>query len=390
MGDEKQKAHSVEEFQAETKERRLSSIQKAPKEQCYYSDYIQLNKILEAQTLLSEKAGNKKHDEMLFIIIHQTYELWFKQVLFELGSVIEIFKEDYVSCENLYTCTERVSRVTQILKLLIEQVSVLETMQPYEFLEFREYLFPASGFQSWQFRLLENKLGINPNRTYKNEPYYLHFRPEHQEIVTKAEKEPSLFQGVMNWLERIPFLSLEGFDFWQLYKSAVTSFLDIDKEAVIQNQLLSEQKKNEELAEREKTIKLFNTIMNEEEHNEFVKQGRRKLSFKATQSALLIFLYKSLPALQLPYKFLTLLMDIDELLNTWRHRHMAMAHRMLGSKMGTGGSSGVGYLNKTVVSAAYRVFPDLFDLSTFLLPTHALPSLPKEVMTRMKFVYEQA
>ena len=124
-----------------------------------YGDYLELDKILDSQSLKSEKNGNMVHDEMLFIIIHQTYELWFKQILHELDSIIEMFKGNYVEEENTGIVVSRLGRIIEIQKLLIDQVSILETMTPMDFLEFRDLLSPASGFQSIQFRKIENKLG---------------------------------------------------------------------------------------------------------------------------------------------------------------------------------------------------------------------------------------
>ena len=103
-----------------------------------YSDYLQLSKILDSQSLQSEKKGNLVHDEMLFIIIHQAYELWFKQILHELDSIIDMFKGDYAQEENTGTVVARLGRIIEIQKLLIDQVGILETMTPMDFLEFRD------------------------------------------------------------------------------------------------------------------------------------------------------------------------------------------------------------------------------------------------------------
>ena len=129
-----------------------------------YSSYLQLDKILDSQSLRSEKQENLVHDEMLFIIIHQTYELWFKQILHELDSIILMFKGNYVLEENTGRVVARLDRIIEIQKLLIDQVGILETMTPMDFLEFRDLLTPASGFQSLQFRQIENKLGMDADK----------------------------------------------------------------------------------------------------------------------------------------------------------------------------------------------------------------------------------
>ena len=105
-----------------------------------YSSYLQLDNILDSQSLRSEKKENLVHDEMLFIIIHQAYELWFKQILHELDSIILMFKGDYVQEENTGRVVARLDRIIEIQKLLIDQVGILETMTPMDFLEFRDLL----------------------------------------------------------------------------------------------------------------------------------------------------------------------------------------------------------------------------------------------------------
>jgi len=130
----------------------------------YYHDYLQLDKLLNAQHLLSnEKNGVHAHDEMLFIIIHQTYELWFRQILHEVDSAIAIMKKPAINdnTPELQTVVHRSNRVVTILKVLVHQIDILETMTSMDFLEFRDMLRPASGLQSWQFKRLEAKLGLN-------------------------------------------------------------------------------------------------------------------------------------------------------------------------------------------------------------------------------------
>ena len=128
----------------------------------YYGDYLQLDKLLGAQELESAKAGDPIHDEMLFIVVHQAYELWFKQILWELDDVMAIFSQEPVPERYMGRAVSRIRRITEIQRLLVQQIAVLETMTALDFLDFRDHLFPASGFQSAQFRLVENKLGMRP------------------------------------------------------------------------------------------------------------------------------------------------------------------------------------------------------------------------------------
>ena len=108
----------------------------------HYGDYLQLEKILNAQTLESDLRGEHAHDEMLFIVIHQAYELWFKQLLFETGSVIDVMQQPSLNDNSpeLQTVVHRLSRCTTILKVLVHQIDIMETMTPMDFLDFRDIL----------------------------------------------------------------------------------------------------------------------------------------------------------------------------------------------------------------------------------------------------------
>ena len=122
----------------------------------YYADYLKLDYLLEAQHPLSQLSdGAPAHDEMLFIIIHQAYELWFKHVLHELDSVMTLFAKPAVSEDQMGMAVARLERIIEIQRLMLMQMQVLQTMQPLDFLDFRDQLYPASGFQSLQFRILE-------------------------------------------------------------------------------------------------------------------------------------------------------------------------------------------------------------------------------------------
>ena len=158
----------------------------------YYGDYLQLGKLLGAQDLESTKAGETVHDEMLFIIVHQSYELWFKQVLWELDSVADIFDDNVVPERAMGTAIARLRRIHAIQGLLIETIGVLETMTPLDFLDFRDYLFPASGFQSAQFRLVENKLGLRrqDRMLLSGEVYTARFDDTDRELVEVTEDNP--------------------------------------------------------------------------------------------------------------------------------------------------------------------------------------------------------
>jgi tryptophan 2,3-dioxygenase len=354
----------------------------------YYGDYLQLKKLLGAQELESAKHGEAVHDEMLFIVVHQAYELWFKQLIWELDSIRELFSKPRLDERDTRVVTNRLRRITEIQTLLIHQVAVLETMTPLDFLDFRDYLFPASGFQSAQFRIVENKLGLRRSDRLKlaGAVYTERFSPEDKAEVESMEEEPSLFDLVELWLERTPFLDQGDFDFWSAYKDAVQRRIEADRQVVIDNPLLTAPEKEAQLTEFESVRGQYEAIFDPDRHTIEVDSGRLRMSHRAFQAALFITLYRDEPALQEPFHLLELLMDIDEGFTTWRYRHAQMALRMIGRRIGTGGSAGAKYLERSAERS--RIFGDLYNLSTFLVPRADRPDLPEGIVESMAFRYQ--
>src|SRR3990167_6125615 len=143
-----------------------------------YQNYLQLEKILSAQTPLSPE----EHDEMLFIIIHQTYELWFKQLLHEAS-----FLKSSLAKKDAYPALAAFKRILKILKTLVGQIDILETMTPVSFMSFRDRLESASGFQSWQFRCFEALMGLKHKEKIKHLPE----GSQQRKIAEKYLNEPS-------------------------------------------------------------------------------------------------------------------------------------------------------------------------------------------------------
>ena len=356
----------------------------------YYGDYLELGKLLNAQKPLSNPGGKPAHDELLFIITHQAYELWFKQILFELDAVLEDFAGKTVAESSVTRAVSRLSRVVEIQKLLVDQLRVLETMTPLDFLDFRDALTPASGFQSFQFRLIELKLGLSDDRraAFEKSPYFARLDAADRAVVTAAAKTASLFTLVEGWLERTPFTRFGEFDFWSEYRKATAAMLERDAATIAANPTLSDADRQRELGNLAGTRASFEALLDPAKHAELVRAGSWRLSQKATLSALFIELYRDQPILNAPFRLLEKLVEVDEQFAVWRHRHAIMVHRMIGTKIGTGGSSGQQYLHKA--AGEHRVFGDLFNLSTFLIPRSALPKLPAKVAAALGFSHEAA
>jgi len=338
----------------------------------YYSDYIELDKILNTQHPRSFEKMEDGNDEMLFIIIHQAYELWFKQIIFELDLVRNIFIRDRINdnSPDMSNVVYKLKRIVKILELLNHQVSVLETMTALDFLEFRNYLLPASGFQSKQFRLIEAKLGLKMEERYKKE-YYKHTRrgslsESDMRDLNRVENESTLKQLIMIWLDRIPFFDEKywvdypgtsaeiGHKFWSDYRKAYQNSLSTNESG--------------RLAEFDKI---------------FFSEGRGEISPKAMQAALFITLYRNLPIFQLPFDLLNALSEIDELLSNWRYRHFSMVRRMIGIRAGTGGTSGAGYLEGTL--SQHYAFREITEVATFLIERSKLPALPNVLKEKVSF-----
>lgn len=256
-----------------------------------YSRYLKLNELLNLQ---QPRSAEPEHDEMLFIIIHQTYELWFKQLLHEIDYVKKMMAQNDTP-RLLHT----LKRVLTILKTLVGQVDILETMTPLEFLSFRSYLDSASGFQSFQFRELEFVLG------HKREGSVRHYPGE---SMGRARLETRYAQPTL-WDSFLHFLAQEEYE-------------------VPADQL-----------ERNVTQPVV--------ANEVVQ-------------TILIDIYRHNPLLA---DVCERLVDLDEGIQEWRYRHVKMVERTIGNKKGTGGSSGVGYLQSTL---GRPLFPDLWAIRTRL------------------------
>jgi tryptophan 2,3-dioxygenase len=329
----------------------------------YYSDYLGLSKILDAQELESDKQGRHAHDEMLFIVIHQAYELWFKQIHFEIDSVSTILSAPEINDNSPYmmVATRRLNRVTEILRVLVHQIDIMETMTPLDFLDFRDMLRPASGFQSMQFKQLEAKLGLTMADRHGKEYYTSQLCPADAAIIANGEKSASLLVLINKWLERMPFFAHDDLwdgDFWKTYRDIYGASLSPGEE---------------------QNIQVFDDLFMTDH-----TQNDRKLTDKARRAALFITLYRDYPMLQNPFRLINHLLEIDELLATWRWRHMNMVHRIIGTRVGTGGSSGKGYLREAALK--HYIFGEFAELTGFLVERNKLPKLTVQLEQKLGFI----
>ena len=269
-----------------------------------YNKYLRVPELIDLQTCLSSPAH---HDELLFITVHQAYELWFKQILHEIDAAIELMNKDRVA-----EAAMAMRRVVEIEKLLIRQIHILETMTPIAFLGFRDELNPASGFQSMQFREIEFSSGLKDERIQR-EFAGDEFASARLQARVKA---PSLGDAFFALLRRR--------DFDAPSDDAATSAEDA----------------------RANQSKRVNAVVEVLTHPEK--------------------LYKE-------YQLSETLLEHDEYFSLWRSHHIKMVERMVGTKRGTGGSEGVGYLRTTLDK---KFFPELWEARTHLSSTHSDQGCP--------------
>jgi len=333
----------------------------------HYHDYLQLDRILNSQFPESDKQNLSAHDEMLFIIIHQTYELWFKQLHHEVDAVATIMNKPALNDNSpeLQTVVHRLNRCVTILRVLVHQIDIMETMTPMDFLDFRDMLRPASGFQSWQFKQLEAKLGLKIDNRHGKEYYTAQLKKEHVDVIKSAEGSKSLLELINSWLERMPLapaLSDDPNSFWQIYRKSY------------QGSLADAEKGN--LSALDEVF--FNNLQ--------PSTLNIQLSPAASRAALFIMLYRGYPLLQQPFQLLNCLLEIDEQLSSWRYRHMNMVHRMIGTRIGTGGSSGKDYLK--AAADKHYIFREIAQLNSFLNERRRLPTLSNDMEMRLGFAHQ--
>jgi len=295
-----------------------------------YSEYLRLEELLKLQTGVEGETRNISNDELHFILVHQNFELWFKLVINELTCTRNILSSDYVEETKLPQAVHHMERVIETFKLMSQQWRVMETLEPQDFLNFRDELGTASGFESFQMREMESLMGS---------------KWIDGKLVGKPETSNSLYDVTCDWLERTP---IQG----SVYGST-SDEKNVDD--FIADYLLAHKKLYPDT--NKDAVNFF-----EEESS--LRRRRAGLVF--------IESYRELPLLAWPRKLISTLIELEQSMILWRTSHARMVERMIGRRIGTGGSSGVDYLDMTT---KYRVFVDLWAVRSILIKKEALPEL---------------
>jgi aminocarboxymuconate-semialdehyde decarboxylase len=278
----------------------VSSDAAASTKKLTYSSYLKIPELLKLQ---APESSPEHHDELLFIVVHQTYELWFKELLHDLDAVVANLSAaaaNPASRDGVYEAARLLRRCTEIMRVLVEQFTILETMLPTHFLAFRQKLAPASGFQSEQFREIEFLCGLKDEKMLR----YHELTPETHKILDRRLHEPSLRDVFFAALEALKVLPHGQGD---------------------------PKRTGDEIFEaRARAIHAL--YGDEKNHRDWIDVCER-------------------------------LTEFDELVVSWRLRHIQMVERTIGFRVGTGGSAGSSYLKLTLEK---KFFPELWEARTYL------------------------
>jgi tryptophan 2,3-dioxygenase len=349
-----------------------------------YWDYLQLDQLLALQSGLEGNDAHLSEDELHFIVVHQVFELWFKLMLRELRLARDKMAAPWVEEETIPYVVHHVRRVNEILRLAVEQFRVMETLTPQDFLAFRSKLGTASGFQSFQMREIEAILGLqqaqreaqkhlDPLASIQAAARHSPSGAAALEKVLAARQETSLRQALHAWLYRTPIHGSRPNDPGDA--AVVEAFLHAYLAALDQHQagqmahLMADGADQEALqkqfAASRRTAQKFLCAAD-------VPKAERARTQRIRASVLFIESYRDLPLLAWPRLLIDTVVEMEELFVLWRTRHARMVERVIGRRIGTGGSSGVDYLDETT---RYRIFPELWQVRTLLVPRAVLPPL---------------
>ena len=352
-----------------------------------YSRYLQLENLLNLQGGLDGDDNNLGEDELHFIIVHQVFELWFKQVLRELYLARDKMVVQKVDEEVIPFVVHHLKRVNTIMESAIKHFDVVETLLPRDFLVFRARLGTASGFQSFQMREIEILLGLSTDERKA------HGHPDPLPYLLKSTEASSPGIKVRQRMENAGsgLTFLETIHRW-LFRTPVQGSRpgDVNDEEVVrefvESYTTSIQKYNEpqirqiltdggdEAAVRER----FNNVYKQAEEFLFAldcPQEKMQTVSRIRAGLLFIESYRELPLLSWPRLLLDSVVQLEENFINFRFHHARMVERVIGKRVGTGGSSGVDYLDQTT---KYRIFKELWAVRTLLLPKDLLPPIQNE------------
>lgn len=351
-----------------------------------YWDYLRLDTLLELQGGFDGGGDVPTADELHFVIVHQVYELWFKLVLRELRLARDRLSEPRVPEDVIPVVVHHLRRTNVVFELAVHQWKLVEMLTPQDFLAFRDKLTPASGFQSFQVREVEMLMGLDESQriAYGNVRPIQHIRElgagtpagdYARARIDAATTERTFLSALNDWLYRTPIHGSGPDD--PNDEAAVVGFLDeyLAASADVSSQAFERlvealgERTRPELVERfAATREAAAAFLHARDVDPEIQARVRRIR----AAVLFVESYRDLPLLAWPRLLLDAVVEMEQGLLNFRHGHARMVERVIGRRVGTGGSGGVDYLDKTT---SYRVFRDLWAVRTVLLPRTALPPL---------------
>lgn len=343
-----------------------------------YWKYLRLEELLALQTGLADEASLQP-DEFHFIIVHQVFELWFKSIIHELNVARDQLSASSVPEERIPFVVHHLRRINEVLNQAIDHFDVVETIDPQDFLDFRDKLAPASGFQSYQYREIEILLGVEENpppnygRWIRDLERSANVMPEAQRIKERIDDTrscPSLLTSLRRWLYRTPIDWSYPDD--QGDGAIVGAFIEryIEASESLQKRVLEAQGSDIEarrllVASHMENVRRFLSAESE-------PAQERSETMRVRAALLFIESYRELPLLAWPRALIDTVVVLEERWLLWKQRHARMVERIIGHRVGTGGTSGVSYLEPP---NEYRIFADLWQIRSILLPKTDRPEL---------------
>ncbi len=353
-----------------------------------YWDYIKTEELLALQGGLVADDRSLSSDEVVFIVVHQIDELWFKLALRELEEVRDLFASVKVPEQTLSSVTRGIRRAVLLFDQIASHFVLMETLTTRDYLGFRDKLSPASGFQSAQMRELEIVLGLRPDERIPlgHENSYMDAlrnddgtpSPAFHRVERRLADTPSLKQALDDWLFRTPIQGSRPEDegdeaqvekFIAAYLAAKSRENDKVKATAIGEARTDADRKRLE-ARYQGELDAAKRFLFAEDIVEVEERARR---VRIRAALLFIESYRELPLLAWPREVIDSIVALEQGFVIWRQRHARMVERVIGRRTGTGGSAGVDYLDRTALR--YRIFHDLWAVRTLLIRRTALPEL---------------
>jgi tryptophan 2,3-dioxygenase len=355
-----------------------------------YWDYIKIEELLALQGGLDGSGGEPTNDEVMFIVVHQIDELWFKLALRELVSLRDLFASTPVAEQSLALATRGIRRMGLLFQQIAQHFALMETLTTRDYLAFRDKLSPASGFQSAQLREIEILFGLPDEERIPlgGEHSYMQAlrsadgapSPASRRVEARLEDKPTLKDAIHEWLYRTPIQGSSPHDpkdqervagFVESYLAAHTraaeTSLAIGREAAT---TVEARQRLEARYERERASAREFLLAGD------VPEDHRFRTLRIRAAVVFIESYRELPLLAWPREVIDGIVALEQSFVIFRQRHARMVERVIGRRTGTGGSAGVEYLDQTALR--YRIFRDIWAVRTLLIRAAELPPVEHE------------